>query len=278
MLNTGERVEPGTQTRHVLNDSASVWAEDDVRRMVEQADFADVTSQYVPWGQDTAVNARQAVVGSAAPVGSSVGSGRNGLAVAGAIGVVGAVSGQGVEVVWGPALARAVAPAPGLRAVTLVAHPGTPGCRDCANGGPMNLLRAVRASAATLAVLLLCSCAQPGSAPPVSQSSSSVSRIRVVNDSAEAVRDLHLLFPEDEVAVGDVAAGSASGYVEVPHGVYNYSAFRFLRGGESVVQPVIDFVGETPLPIDDYTYVLGVDRDRGDLLEIHTVLRDRRGP
>jgi len=137
----------------------------------------------------------------------------------------------------------------------------------------MNLFRAVRASVAMLATLMLCSCAQPASAPPVSEPSSSVSRIRVVNEGTEGLLDLHLLFPEEEVAVGDVPAGATSAYVEVPHGVYSYSAFRFLRGGEPVVQPVIDFVGETPLPIDDYTYLLGVDSDGGDRLELLSVLR-----
>ena len=99
----------------------------------------------------------------------------------------------------------------------------------------------------------------------------------MVNDSSEGLLDLYLLFPEEEVAVGDVAAGATSGYVEVPHGVYGYSAFRFLRGGEPVVQPVIDFVGESPLPIDDYTYVLGVDPDEGDRLELLSVLRAAPG-
>ena len=56
VLNIGERVEAGTQTHRVLNDSGWVWAEGDVRRMVEQAGFTDVTIQYVPWGEDTAVN------------------------------------------------------------------------------------------------------------------------------------------------------------------------------------------------------------------------------
>ena len=139
----------------------------------------------------------------------------------------------------------------------------------------MNLLRAVRASAAMLAALALCSCAQPGIAPPVSEPSSAASRIRVVNDSTEELRDLHVLFPREDVPVGDVAPGSASDYVEVPQGVDNYSAFRFHRGGASVVQPVIDFVGETPLPIDDYTYLLGVDPDREDHLELLTVFRSR---
>lgn len=135
----------------------------------------------------------------------------------------------------------------------------------------MNLLRAVRAPAATLAVLAVCSCAQPSIAPPASEPSSAVSRIRVVNNSNQMLRDLHLLFPREQVTIGDVAAGAASDYVEVTHGVYNYSAFRFLRGDEPVVQPVVDFVGETPLPIDDYTYMLGVDTDMQDRLELLTV-------
>lgn len=137
----------------------------------------------------------------------------------------------------------------------------------------MNMVRAARATLALLVALTLCSCAQPASAPPASEPGSSVSRIRVVNDSTEELRDLHLLFPEDEVVVGDVAAGAASGYVEVPQGVYGYSAFRYLHGGESVVQRVTDFVGESPLPIDDYTYLLGVDSDREDRLVLLSVLR-----
>jgi hypothetical protein len=56
VLNIGVRVHAGTQTHRILNDSAWVWAEDDVRSMVEQAGFADVTTQYVPWCEDTAVN------------------------------------------------------------------------------------------------------------------------------------------------------------------------------------------------------------------------------
>lgn len=56
VLNIGERVEPGTATHRIRNDLGWVWAEDDVRAMVEQAGFADVTIRYVPWGEDTAAN------------------------------------------------------------------------------------------------------------------------------------------------------------------------------------------------------------------------------
>lgn len=49
VLNIGERVSPDTQT-HRAWAGISVWAEDDVRAMVEHAGFTDVTIQYVAWG------------------------------------------------------------------------------------------------------------------------------------------------------------------------------------------------------------------------------------
>lgn len=49
VLNIGERVEPGTQT-HQAWGGIWIWSEDDVRRMVEQVGFTDVTIEYVPWG------------------------------------------------------------------------------------------------------------------------------------------------------------------------------------------------------------------------------------
>jgi SAM-dependent methyltransferase len=51
VMNIGEWVEDGTQTHRML-DALWVWSEDDVRRMVEQAGFTDVTISYA----STAVN------------------------------------------------------------------------------------------------------------------------------------------------------------------------------------------------------------------------------
>lgn len=52
VLNIGQRVPPDTQT-HRAWDVMWVWSEDDVRRMVEQAGFADVTIAYArSWGDD----------------------------------------------------------------------------------------------------------------------------------------------------------------------------------------------------------------------------------
>lgn len=55
VLNIGERVAQGTKT-HKAWGGIPVWAEDDARRMVEEAGFTDVTTQYVPWGQPTPFN------------------------------------------------------------------------------------------------------------------------------------------------------------------------------------------------------------------------------
>jgi hypothetical protein len=95
----------------------------------------------------------------------------------------------------------------------------------------------------------------------------------VVNGSTTDLKGLVLWFPVDEVLIGDLAAGATSGYVKVPKGVYSYSAFRHTRDGEEIVQPVIDFVGERPLPLDDYTYLLDVDPDSEYPIELRSVLR-----
>lgn len=51
VLNIGEEVTPGTQTHRLLGEMW-VWAEDDVRHMVEAAGFTDVTIQYAPSSGD----------------------------------------------------------------------------------------------------------------------------------------------------------------------------------------------------------------------------------
>lgn len=46
VLNIGQRVPPGTRTHRVLGGRVWVWAEDDVRRLVEEAGFTDVAVRY----------------------------------------------------------------------------------------------------------------------------------------------------------------------------------------------------------------------------------------
>ena len=59
VMNIGEWVEPGTQTHRML-DALWVWSEDDVRRMVEQAGFTDLSISYA----STAVNRLDELISS----------------------------------------------------------------------------------------------------------------------------------------------------------------------------------------------------------------------
>lgn len=74
----------------------------------------------------------------------------------------------------------------------------------------------------------------------------------------------------DEVQVGgdefvhtDVSSGSFSEYLEYET-AYEYAYIQIKSGTESYVLQPIDFVGETPLEIGFYTYVLDVSED-GDV-------------
>lgn len=67
---------------------------------------------------------------------------------------------------------------------------------------------------------------------------------------------LSVLFPESSVDFGDIPAGATTGYRVASKGVYSYGAFRFTHNGASVVQPVIDWVGEEPMKGQRFTYNL----------------------
>ena len=77
-----------------------------------------------------------------------------------------------------------------------------------------------------------------------------------------------MLFPEDQVAFGDIAAGETSPYREVAHGVYSYAAYRLEVDGGLVTQPVIDWVGEVPMDGESFTYALLVDSRSVDLVSV----------
>lgn len=69
VLNIGQRVPEGTQT-HRAWAGILVWSEDDVRAMVEDAGFTDVTIQYAPWGGNSPVERLFAKV--AGPIGGDL--------------------------------------------------------------------------------------------------------------------------------------------------------------------------------------------------------------
>ena len=63
-----------------------------------------------------------------------------------------------------------------------------------------------------------------------------------------------MLFPNDDVRFGDVAAGSTTAYATVKHCVGRYAAFRFAANGVQVKQNVVDFVGWKPMLGTAFTY------------------------
>ena len=108
----------------------------------------------------------------------------------------------------------------------------------------------------------LAACAAPQPAAP---------RLRLVNSGANDIENLIVLFPDAQIEFGDVPAGAATGYQHAPNGVYSYAAYRFDLNGEQITQPVIDWVGEAPLPGDSFTYTIAFDPSQPAIFMIQLV-------
>jgi hypothetical protein len=93
-------------------------------------------------------------------------------------------------------------------------------------------------------------------------------RLRVANVGAVPIRDLTVMFPDERVSFGDVPAGATTAYEDVHRGVYLYAAYRFERDGALISQPVIDWVGEEPLPGEAFTYSLALEGSRVELVGV----------
>jgi hypothetical protein len=100
-------------------------------------------------------------------------------------------------------------------------------------------------------------------------------RLRVKNVGGP-VSGLVVLFPDDEVEFGDVAAGATTEYRSAPSGVYRLAAYRVEVAGRPRTQPVKCWVGETPLADGAYTYVIDFDASRTDFdrVRLESVTRD----
>ena len=90
-------------------------------------------------------------------------------------------------------------------------------------------------------------------------------RLRITNSGMQAIENLTVLFPEDEIAFGDIPAGATTEYKEAPGGVYGYAAYRLEIDGQIITQPVIDWVGEVPMEGKSFTYKLDFDPSRPQL-------------
>ncbi len=108
-------------------------------------------------------------------------------------------------------------------------------------------------------------------------------RLRIENAGPEDITGLVVLFPgptADSLALrvefGDVPAGHTTDYREVPGGVYNYAAYEYTWQGQLVMQPVVDWVGESPRPGKDFTYRLHLDptQPAGGQIQLDEVVVD----
>ena len=93
-------------------------------------------------------------------------------------------------------------------------------------------------------------------------------RLRITNNGPADLRNLTVMFPDSRIFFGEVPSGTTSEYQPAPAGVYNYAAYEFEVNGETVTQPVIDWMGESPRPGQSYTYVLSYDPSRQNMLMI----------
>ncbi len=84
-------------------------------------------------------------------------------------------------------------------------------------------------------------------------------KLRILNQSSLPIRNLTVIFPDDRIDFGDVAAGALTDYKIVLHGAYRYAAYNAEIEGKTYQQPVVDWVGEAPMNGNAFTYVLDVN-------------------
>jgi len=104
----------------------------------------------------------------------------------------------------------------------------------------------------------------PAACTPTAPSEPQNSRLRITNNGVVDVKGLTIIFPEDRIEFGDIPAGETSEYRDVPHGVFRYAAYRLQVSGNTIEQPVIDWVGERPMDGLAFTYAIEVDPDRNN--------------
>lgn len=135
-----------------------------------------------------------------------------------------------------------------------------------------------RAVLLVLWVGLATACAPPTATPVALQ------QLRIENAGTSDITSLRVLFPGPTalaeaipVEFGDVPAGKMTAYRSVPGGVYRYAAYEYTLNGHTVQQPVVDWVGETPMQGAMFTYRIMLDPSKvpGGQMQLIEVRTDR---
>jgi hypothetical protein len=118
--------------------------------------------------------------------------------------------------------------------------------------------------------------ASPQPVPAPSPTPSSQQQLRIINEGPAAAGDLTVIFPGSRISYGDVASGTTTAHHPAPGGVYSYAAYRLVVNGVTIEQPVIDWVGESPMKGRAFTYTIDVDpaRPRSQTVRLVSVMRD----
>jgi WD40 repeat protein len=87
-------------------------------------------------------------------------------------------------------------------------------------------------------------------------------KLRIINQSDIALHNMIVVFPDERIEFGDVPGGTTTEYRDVPQGVYRYAAYDVEVNGQSYEQPVVDWVGETPMQGENFTYTIDLDPAR----------------
>lgn len=79
-------------------------------------------------------------------------------------------------------------------------------------------------------------------------------RLRIVNSGNTLITNLRVLFPDQEIVYGDIPPRATTAYKVAPKGVYGYAAYKYDLNGETITQPVIDWVASRPSRQHVYVY------------------------
>jgi hypothetical protein len=96
-------------------------------------------------------------------------------------------------------------------------------------------------------------------------------RVRVTNLGAEDILNLTILFPDEKIYIGNIPSGATSEYHIAPKGVYSYAAYQYQFHGQQVSQEVVDWMGESPMKGQLFTYKIDYDPSRGQMRQIKLV-------
>ena len=91
---------------------------------------------------------------------------------------------------------------------------------------------------------------------------SPLQKLRIINQSDIPLHNLVVVFPDERIEFGNVPGGTTMEYRDVPQGVYRYAAYEVEVKGQSYEQPVVDWIGETPMQGENFTYIIDVDPAR----------------